>query len=98
MSKTCMILPISSLENSTFSKRVLVVQVNLNGSLLLFFITEHCFAKNELKKFAFSLNSVTNLLLWRRGGIKGIFFVFQKSSQERPIDFRTFLNLSPILE
>ena len=47
-------------------------------SLLLFFIKEHCFAKNALKSLAFSLKPVTNLFSWNNGRIRGTFLLFKK--------------------
>ena len=49
-------------------------------NLVLFFITEHCFAKNALKSSlkSFSLKSVTNLFSWNNGEIRGISALFKK--------------------
>ena len=39
---------------------------------------EHCLAKKELNNSAFSLKFVTNLSLWKTGGIQGIFLLLWK--------------------
>ena len=51
--------------------------VSRRGSLVAFSIKEHCFAKKEFKNSAFSLKSVTNLLLQNNGGITGILQLFR---------------------
>ena len=59
-------LDVFSIRNSTFF-----------GSLLLFFGSEHCSAKNESKSSVFSLKSITNLLSWNTGVMFGIFLSFE---------------------
>ena len=72
------IFNMSLFTNFTSDKCLLVRKWSRGGSFLLFLIKEHCFAKKELKSSAFSLKSVTNLLLWNNGGITGILRLFRK--------------------
>ena len=51
----------------------------LDGKELSLFISEHCFAKKELKMSAFFLKSVTSLLSWNSDGIHGIFLLVSHS-------------------
>ena len=48
-----------------------------NGILLLLITGVHCLEQWELKISAFCLKSVINLLLWKIGGITGIFLLFK---------------------
>ena len=45
------------------------------GNVLSLATGVHCLQKNSLNKLAFSLKSVTKLLLTSNGGIKGIFLL-----------------------
>ena len=72
-----MIFNISLLTNFTINKRLSVRKWSQGGSLLPFLIKEHCFEKKELKSSAFSLKSLTNLLLWNNVGITGILRLFR---------------------
>ena len=74
-----MIFNMSLFKNFTVDKHISVRKWSRGGSLLPFLIKEYCFAKKELKRSAFSLKSVTNLLLWNNGGITGILRLFRKN-------------------
>ena len=47
------------------------------GKPLLFSIIEHCFAKVELKRSAFLVKSVINMLSWSVGRMQGIYVSFK---------------------
>ena len=51
----------SSLQNVTEQREFFVFFIISDGKELSLFISEHCFAKKELKISAFSLKSVTSL-------------------------------------
>ena len=69
---------ISSSEKVTDDKRLCVKYSSFLGSSLLLFIKEHWSAKNELKRSAFFLKSITNSFLWYSGGMIGIFLIIQE--------------------
>ena len=61
----------------TSLRRFLLRNCKFFGNSLLFFGSEHCSAKNELKSSAFSLKSKPNLLSWKVGGMHKIFLSFK---------------------
>ena len=71
-----MIHLISSFVNSMFDRYWSVMVLVDEGRTLLFSITEHCFAKKQLKKLAFLWKYVTSLLSRRISRIQGTFQSF----------------------
>ena len=67
---------ISSLVKATVEINSSIFLQRLKGSSLELFIMEHCLAKKQLKNSVFFLKSVTYLFCWKRGGIHGIFLLF----------------------
>ena len=66
-------LPILSWEKLREGKWLSVEWWIYNSRLLLPFIKKQCLSKLESKTNAFTLNSLTNLFSWNKGGIRGIF-------------------------
>ena len=71
---------ISSLVNVTVEIDLSTFFQILEGSSLESFIIENCLAKKQLNNSAFFLKSVTYLFWWKRGGIQGIFLLFNTIS------------------
>ena len=76
-SKWLIILAMSLLEKFIESRHLFVSWGRSVGKTLLLLKREHWFTKKWLNNSVFSLKSVMNLFLWKRGGMQGIFLLFK---------------------